>query len=125
MKLQRGTVKAILVPMIWLLLIAGVMAIPYWLFERMMYYNFIVYDESPLAISIANDLFWIRTICSPLLFVLARFLHGGLHALLPQGRFGRFLSGLVEWIINVHLIVSCLSVVIAVIMEVITGLARW
>ncbi len=120
MKIVHGAVKKILVPLLWLLLITVVMAIPYWLFERMMYYSFIVYDESPLAIGIANDLFWIWVICSLTLFALARFLHGGLRALLPESRVGRFLSGLVEWIINIHLIISCLCVLLSGIMVVIT-----
>ncbi|MBQ3484223.1 MAG: hypothetical protein IJA77_01815 [Clostridia bacterium] len=56
--------------------------LPFLLWARCFYYNWIVYDESILSVTIANEMFTIALLGSPLCSLLALYLSGTIRNLL-------------------------------------------
>ena len=104
--------KPVLVFVLRALLILGLAALPLVLWSRMMYYNFVVYDESPLSVQIANEMTAVWVIGKPLCCLLGKYMLSGLRRQYVSGKVYRVCCSVMNWLLNVALINACLCIVL-------------
>lgn len=98
--------------------VIALLPVIFWL--RAQYYNFIVYDESVLSIEIANEMWIISTYVAPLFSVLGKYMLSGLRKTYQYGKGYRASCGVLEWGLNVELIVMGARIVLVTIAHVVS-----
>ena len=116
--------QAVVVFMIKLLMISAVAVLPVVFWLRAMYYNFTVFDESVLSIEIANEMWGISTYIAPLFSVLGKYMLSGLRKAYPGGKGYSACCSVLEWVLNVELIVAGARIAMTAIAQVVSLLAR-
>lgn len=104
--------------MVRLLMIMAVAALPVILGIRAVYYNFVIYDESALSIEIANEVWMVSVFVSPLFSVLGKYMLSGLRKDYPEGKASRVSCSVIDWVLNVQLIIAGIRVACAVVYKV-------
>ena len=116
--------QAVAVFVIRLLMISAVAALPVIFRLRVMYYNFIIFDDSALSIEIANEMWGISTFIAPLFSVLGEYMLSGLRKAYPGGKGYSACCSVLEWVLNVELIVAGVRIALTAIAQVVSLLAR-
>lgn len=116
--------QAVAVFVIRLLMISAVAALPVIFWLRAMYYNFTAFDESALSVEIANEMWGISTFIAPLFSVLGKYMLSGLRKAYPGGKGYSACCSVLEWVLNVELIVAGARIAMATIAQVVSLLAR-
>lgn len=116
--------QAVAVFVIRLLMIFAVAALPVIFWLRAMYYNFVAFDDSALSIEIANEMWGISTFIAPLFSVLGKYMLSGLRKAYPDGKGYSACCSVLEWVLNVELIVAGARIAMATIAQVVSFLAR-
>ena len=105
-------------------MISAVAALPVIFWLRAMYYNFAAFDESALSVEIANEMWGISTFIAPLFSVLGKYMLSGLRKAYPGGKGYSACCSVLEWVLNVELIVAGARIAMATIAQVVSLLAR-
>ena len=116
--------QALAVFVIRLLMISAVAALPVIFWLRAMYYNFAAFDDSALSIEIANEMWGISTFIAPLFSVLGKYMLSGLRKAYPGGKGYSACCSVLEWVLNVELIVAGVRIALTAIAQVVSLLAR-
>lgn len=116
--------QAVAVFVIRLLMISAVAALPVIFWLRAMYYNFAAFDDSALSVEIANEMWGISTFIAPLFSVLGKYMLSGLRKAYPGGRGYSACCSVLEWVLNVELIVAGTRIALTAIAQVVSLLAR-
>lgn len=105
-------------------MISAVAALPVIFWLRAMYYNFAAFDDSALSVEIANEMWGISTFIAPLFSVLGKYMLSGLRKAYPGGRGYSACCSVLEWVLNVELIVAGTRIALTAIAQVVSLLAR-
>ena len=105
--------RALFLFVIRLLLILAMIALPCFIWLRLLYYNFIVFDNSVLSIEIANEMTAVSYFVAPLFPVLGKYILSGLQKAYPTGRTYRVFCSIADWLLNVTLIVAGIRLAMA------------
>lgn len=89
-----------------------------------MYYNFAAFDDSALSVEIANEMWGISTFIAPLFSVLGKYMLSGLRKAYPGGKGSSACCSVLEWVLNVELIVAGVRIALTAIAQVVLLLAR-
>ena len=116
--------QAVAVFVIRLLMISAVAALPVIFWLRAMYYNFAAFDDSALSVESANEMWGISTFIAPLFSVLGKYMLSGLRKAYPGGRGYSACCSVLEWVLNVELIVAGARIALTAIAQVVSLLAR-
>lgn len=116
--------QAVAVFVIRLLMISAVAALPVIFWLRAMYYNFAAFDDSALSIEIANEMWGISAFIAPLFSVLGKYMLSGLRKAYPGGKGYSACCSVLEWVLNVELIVAGARIALTAIAQVVSIIAR-